>query len=77
MKRVTALWKRNWDVETDHCAMDRTTLFEELDKPALSPLPSGRFDLSQWSKARVNIDYHVSFDGNFYSVPYTMPQQAV
>jgi len=33
-----------------------------LDRPALSPLPAGPFDLSQWSRARVNIDYHMVFD---------------
>jgi hypothetical protein len=26
-------------------------------------------DMSQWSRARVNIDYHIAFDANFYSVP--------
>jgi hypothetical protein len=26
-------------------------------------------DLSQWSRARVNIDYHIAFDTNYYSVP--------
>jgi hypothetical protein len=25
----------------------------------------------------VNIDYHVAFDGNFYSVPYHLVQEAV
>jgi len=48
----------------------RASLFESLDKPALQPLPVERFDLSQWSRARVNIDYHLAFDGNFYSVPH-------
>jgi transposase len=33
--------------------------------------------MSQWSRATVNIDYHIAFDGNFYSVPYTLVQQAV
>ena len=33
--------------------------------------------MSQWSRATVNIDYHVAFDGNFYSVPYTLVQQIV
>ena len=33
--------------------------------------------MSQWSRARVNIDYHIAFDGNFYSVPYTLVQQVV
>jgi hypothetical protein len=35
-------------------------------------LPAERFDLSEWSNARVNIDYHVVFDGSFYSVPYNL-----
>lgn len=55
----------------------RASLFETLDKPALSPLPADRFDLSQWSEARVNIDYHVAFDSNFYSVPYNLAQEMV
>ena len=45
---------------------------KSLDKPALKPLPGGAFDMSQWSRARVNIDYHVAFDANFYSVPYNL-----
>jgi transposase len=40
-------------------------------------LPSERFDLSQWSRATVNVDYHIAFDGNFYSVPYALVQQVV
>jgi transposase len=35
------------------------------------------FDLSEWSRARVNIDYHVAFDGNFYSVPYNLVHELV
>jgi len=33
--------------------------------------------MSQWSYARVNIDYHIAFDANFYSVPYTLVQEPV
>src|SRR5215471_9452458 len=35
-----------------------------VDKPALSPLPTKRFDLSEWSRSQVNIDYHTAFDRN-------------
>ena len=42
---------------------------------ALRPLPAEPFDMSQWSHARVNIDYHIAFDANFYSVPYTLVQE--
>jgi len=55
----------------------RTTLWETLDRPALRPLPMEAFDMSEWSRARVNIDYHVAFDANFYSVPYGLVQELV
>jgi transposase len=41
----------------------------------LNPLPVERFDLSQWSRARVNIDYHIVFDTNYFSVPYNLVQE--
>ena len=55
----------------------RASVFEAIDKPALQPLPRERFEISEWARARVNIDYHVAFDGNFYSVPYNLVQEAV
>jgi transposase len=55
----------------------RTTLFAELDQPALAPLPTQRFELHHWTQARVNIDYHVQLDRHFYSVPYTLTGQQV
>jgi transposase len=55
----------------------RASVFAAVDKPALKPLPMERFDLSQWSRARVNIDYHIAFDTNFYSVPYNLVHELV
>src|SRR6266478_8175621 len=55
----------------------RATQFAAVDKPAMSPLPTERFDLSEWSRARVNIDYHIAFDTNYYSVPYNLVQELV
>ena len=55
----------------------RASQFAALDKPALNPLPAEPFDLSQWSRARVNIDYHIVFDTNYYSVPYNLVQELV
>jgi transposase len=55
----------------------RASLFAELDRPALAPLPAQRFQLHHWTQARVNIDYHVQFDLHFYSVPYTLTGQLV
>lgn len=55
----------------------RASLFEKLDRPALQPLPAERYDLSQWAQARVNIDYHIAFDANWYSVPYGLTGELV
>jgi transposase len=55
----------------------RAGLFAEVDRPALQPLPATPYELSEWSRVRVNIDYHVAFEGNLYSVPYTLVQQNV
>jgi transposase len=55
----------------------RASQFAAVDKPALNPLPAEPFDLSQWSRARVNIDYHIVFDANYYSVPYNLVQELV
>jgi transposase len=49
----------------------RKELFEEVDRPALRPLPDKRFEYAEWKVgARVNLDYHVEFERNYYSVPY-------
>lgn len=55
----------------------RASLFAAIDKPALRPLPESPFDLCAWSQARVNIDYHIVSDGNFYSVPYLLAGERV
>ncbi len=56
----------------------RRSLWLELDRPALKPLPTRRFERAEWkTKAGVNIDYHVEFDRHFYSVPYPLVGQRV
>jgi transposase len=48
----------------------RQTLFEELDKPALKPLPQHRYCFAEWKQAKVNIDYHIELKRHYYSVPH-------
>lgn len=55
----------------------RSRLFDELDRPALKPLPTTRYEKSEWKKAKVNIDYHVQVDWHNYSVPYKYIHQTV
>ncbi len=55
----------------------RRDLFEELDQPALRPLPAQRYEYAEWKVARVNINYHIDVDGHLYSVPCELVQQQV
>ncbi|MBS0349532.1 MAG: IS21 family transposase [Proteobacteria bacterium] len=55
----------------------RRSAFETLDQPVLRALPATAFQFAQWKKAKPNIDYHVEFDGHYYSVPYALAGQAV
>ena len=55
----------------------RRQLFEELERGKLNPLPSTPYELAQWARPRVNIDYHVVFDDHFYSVPYDLVNELV
>ena len=56
---------------------NRTVWFQNLDKPALNPLPVSRYEYAEWKKARVHIDYHVQVEHHFYSVPYKLIKQEV
>ena len=48
----------------------RRQLLEEIDRPALKPLPSEPYVFAQWYLRRVGIDYHVEAGAHYYSVPY-------
>ena len=50
----------------------RQSCFDAVDKPALSPLPNHPYAYRHVKKARVHIDYHVSYEGHHYSVPYRL-----
>lgn len=55
----------------------RRSLFESLERPALKPLPTTRYEYAEWRKARVNIDYHIAVENHFYSVPYRLIRKQV
>lgn len=49
---------------------NRQTVFEAIDKPALKPLPVARYKYADWADAKVAFNYHVEYQGFFYSVHY-------
>ena len=53
----------------------RAMLFEQLDRPALRPLPAERYVIADWKTVRANIDYHVDIERHYYSVPYQLVGQ--
>jgi transposase len=55
----------------------RKELFDSLERSALKPLPSERFEYATWKRARVNIDYHVELSGHYYSVPHALVHEEV
>lgn len=56
----------------------RTSWFEQIDKPALRPLPAEDFEFEEWIVGyRVPKDYHVNLHGHCYSVPFKLVHQIV
>ena len=55
----------------------RREWFEQMDRPALQPLPERPYQYAEWSLARVGVDYHVEVARHFYSVPFLHARQQV
>jgi transposase len=56
----------------------RNQLFEQLDLPAMRPLPVQAYEFAEWKiDVPVPNDYHVAVDGNYYSVPHTLVARKV
>jgi transposase len=60
---------------TRHLGASRRSLFEEIERSALKPLPATDYVFGQWKQCRAGIDYHVEIDRHYYSVPYTLMRQ--
>ena len=65
----------NWEISIADTRIHGTTrrqvkeVFEQMEKPALLPLPVSRFDLFQEALRSVHRDGHVEIKGAYYSVP--------
>jgi len=71
--------ERIWELLEEHNGKgfqkndgSRTSLFEEVEKATLKPLPVERFEFRQYQKAPVTYNYHVFLteDKHWYSVPF-------
>jgi transposase len=57
--------------------VSRRDLYEQLDAPALRPLPAQPYEYAEWRKAKPGIDYHISVNKRFYSVPHALVGQVL
>lgn len=60
-----------------HVGKSRRDVFDREERAALRPLPERRYELAEFSRARVHIDYHVALKPHLYSVPYVHVQAEV
>lgn len=49
---------------------DRYNVFMNEEREMLLPLPREPYEIAAWKKATVAFNYHISVDGQYYSVPY-------
>ena len=55
----------------------RRSQFEQLDRPLLRSLPQHRYEYRHIKQVRVHIDYHIDYQGHYYSVPHALLKQEV
>ena len=73
-ERLLELVEKNFK----HRPGSRKSIFLALDKPALRPLPKDAFESYETTMVKtVGNNYHVQYDGFYYSVPYSYYNQGV
>lgn len=55
----------------------RQSVFLEVDKPALRPLPAVRYEQAVFKTKILPDNYHVDYEGFYYSAPYTFYRQQI
>ena len=62
---------------TRHLGTSRRALFDEVERPALKPLPVEPYVYAEWKQCKVALDYHVEVEHHYYSVPHTLLRETV
>lgn len=71
-QRLRELTVRLNDKKLRRFGKSRREAFFELEQEELQSLPVNRFFFREWKQVKVAPDYHVEFESNRYSVPYTL-----
>ena len=70
------LWR--WCLETAGRRVHGTTkripleVFDQVERPALRPLPLSPWELAEWKHAKLHADCHVVFEAAYYSAPHRL-----
>ena len=71
------IWKKLNDLNNEPFqkkAGSRRSVFEEEELSYLTPLKRQAFQLTEWRIAKVQLNYHIQVERNYYSVPYEYVQ---
>lgn len=60
-----------------HIGKSRLELYQQLDRPALRPLPAEGYQWLIWKSAGVGLDYHIELEKHYYSVPFQLVAERV
>ncbi len=55
----------------------RESLFEEIDKGALKPLPKMPYEYAQWKCMKADGGYHIELEQHYYSVPHQYARKKI
>ena len=55
----------------------RKSMFEDIEREALKPLPATPYEYVDILEAGVNIDYHIEYERHYYSVPHNLAKTRV
>jgi transposase len=58
-----------------HLGASRQQIFEAIERPAMSALPSMPYVHAEWRRVSAGPDYHVRLEEHHYSVPYELIRQ--
>ena len=47
-------------------------VFDQVERPALQPLPVSPWELAEWKQAKLHGDCHVVFEAAYYSAPHRL-----
>jgi transposase len=65
------------DRVTRHLGRSRRALFDDIERPALKPLPVEPYVYAEWKQCKVSFDYHIEVERHYYSVPHTLLRESV